>query len=108
MSVEEINIEDANAYFCSKCAQKVSSSHQYFLYDLPECLIITLKRFVKTKDGYSKECKKIENELTINLSKFVLGGGVHTYKLSGFTSHGGSIYGGHYVSYCYNSEEYVL
>ena len=75
MSVEETSMEDSNAYYCAKCAQKVGSTHQYLLYDFPDCLIITLKRFAKVNDGYTKDSKKIANESELDLSCFALGGG---------------------------------
>jgi ubiquitin carboxyl-terminal hydrolase 4/11/15 len=76
------------------------------MLDPPNCLLVTLKRFKREGHMARKNTKTIKNNMTLNLSDFVL----HEenkptscqYNLVGFTSHGGSLGGGHYTAYVQN------
>lgn len=101
VSTEELG-ED-NKVDCDNCKEKTSRSTKVILSQLPEILIIQLKRF-KTEVDYIKnkltEVKnhllvKFEEELTINDTN---------YSLRGVVNHFGELKSGHYTSFCYNKE----
>ena len=88
-----------NKFFDSKNKNYIDVYKYILFWNLPNILIINLKRF----DNNNKKIKKIINcPLTnIDLTKYVIGYDKETYiyELFGITNHFGGSSGGHYTSY---------
>ena len=83
--------------YCNKCKYLTKSTKQLNIAELPEFLVIHLKRF----SYYPKRTKlstHVEFDDTWKLKDFA--NNTHTYYLYGIVCHSGSIYGGHYIAYC--------
>ena len=96
---------------CPKCKKLVKSLHQFFILDPPNCLFVTLKRFKREGHIARKNTKSIKNNISLDLNDFVLHESNKPtsclYRLVGFTSHGGSLGGGHYTAYVQNNGKYL-
>lgn len=102
-------MENENAWFNEKTGRKENIQKRIVVWNFPNILVITLKRF--SHDGETKINKWVQYPLTdLNLSKYVQGynPASFVYELYGICNHYGSILGGHYTSFVQNaSEEWV-
>ena len=92
-------MEKENAWFNDKTNKYESVKRQTLFWNLPDILIIDLKRFT---NDFKKLGKKIDVPLTgLDLSKYMVGYNKHTfvYNLFGVCNHMGGCFGGHYTSY---------
>lgn len=105
--VEQELLEGENAYFCDKCQAKVDTIKRCVIQDLPQTLILHLKRFeidfdrfdkVKLNDYYQfpvelnmKTYMKRSNPEEANEDEI--------YVLQGILVHSGTAHSGHYYSY---------
>jgi ubiquitin C-terminal hydrolase len=105
--------DKSNMFHCPKCKKDVKSMHEFYLLDPPDCLFVTLKRF--KRDGFyvTKYSKQVENNLVIDLTDYIIQTDPNhveecKYQLVGYTSHGGSLCGGHYTANVCNNGKYLL
>ena len=73
-------------YICDKCKNKTKISKRLSISNLSNNLLIWLKRFSLTENGYQKNNKDIYIPLEWN-----------NYKLKGAIIHSGGLFGGHYI-----------
>ena len=93
-----------NAWYNEKTKQKEDVYKQTLFWNLPEILIIILKRF--SIDGTRKIQTHIDFPINnLDLSSYVSGykSNNYVYDLYGVCNHSGSIMGGHYTAYVKNS-----
>jgi len=96
-----LNSNDDNKWKCDKCNIYIKSEKVIKYWNLPEVLVICLKRF-----GYDKKTnlmKKINTLIDIptdnlELSDFVISKNKYKYKLNAVTCHIGNIHSGHYYA----------
>jgi ubiquitin carboxyl-terminal hydrolase 2 len=102
---EEV-LTDDNRYHCKKCKTKVDCKKQLRIWELPDLLIVHLKRFQKTPGGGRKTESTVtfpvrDLDMRPVLSELHPVG--HTkYDLWGVCKHSGTAQGGHYMAYCKN------
>ena len=87
-------LEGSNAYFCERCNAKVCAIKQTVVAEIPEILVITIKRFYYDMSGTisGKICHPLHIEPTIQLRDNLL-------DLYGVvTHHGSSLNSGHYTA----------
>merc|ERR1712137_90943 len=86
-----------------------TATKQLMLKELPPVLTIALKRFGRTTFGLRKIDTKVEFPYKLDLSPFVINDDsanqCFTYYLSGISSHGGGMGGGHYVACVHHAPE---
>ena len=99
-------LEGENAWYNEETKQKENVKKQIRFWNLPNILIISLKRF--SMDGSSKINNLIEFPLeNLNLSKYIIGYNPdsYVYDLYGVCNHSGSVMGGHYTSFVKNADD---
>jgi ubiquitin carboxyl-terminal hydrolase 8 len=99
-------LEGDNAWYNEETKQKENVKKQIRFWNLPNILIITLKRF--SIDGSSKINNLIQFPLeNLNLSKYIIGYNPdsYVYDLYGICNHMGSVMGGHYTSFVKNADD---
>jgi ubiquitin C-terminal hydrolase len=91
----------SDAYFCEHCKIKTDCLKRMSIRQLPEVLVIHLKRF-RHDWGSSKLNKLVSFPVASDLdfSPFTEEPAASSYRLSGIVQHLGSIGSGHYVAYC--------
>jgi len=102
-------LDDDNKWYCSTCNKKLNAVKQNNIWKCPKILIISLKRFQKTKTGIRS---KIENfvsfPFTLDMKKYItkINDNNNTiYELNAVVNHVGGLTGGHY--YCYAKNSYT-
>jgi len=96
-------LEGENEWFNSTTQKKETVYKQLTFWNLPEILVVALKRF--SPDGKKKLQNLIEFPLEdLDLSKYVSGYKAETYvyDLFGVCNHMGNVMGGHYTSFVKN------
>jgi ubiquitin carboxyl-terminal hydrolase 8 len=104
-SMEE-RIDGENKIQCEECNKKTAAIRTMLIWELPEILIIHLKRFVVTQHGTRKVHTLVNFPLDdLSLSNCQIGwhDANTKYKLYAISEHRGGYGSGHYVSYCHNS-----
>lgn len=102
---------DKNQYQCSQCKDYRDATQMTYLWEVPEILIIHLKRF--TNDIHGSFCRIEKNSTKINfplkdldmndyISPYNKNQNTH-YDLYGIVQQHGSLNYGHYISYCKNA-----
>jgi len=96
-----------NKYKCDKCNKLVDAKKKIYIWDLPEILIIHLKRFKNNGMMITKTNSKIDFPLeNLQLNNYVKGINKqiknNSYELYALCEHRGGYGFGHYVSYCKN------
>ena len=97
-------LDDDNQWKCDKCGKYSNAKRKMFLWKLPKILMIVLKRF---DYNYQKNNKDVIYPMKeLNLEKYCNGYDKYEgkYDLYGVCNHIGNTYGGHYYSYCKNSD----
>jgi len=98
-------LDGDNMYFNEKMNKKHIAIKKIQFWNLPDILVILLKRF---SNDIKKNKKKVDFPLDeLDLSKYVVGYNNNTYKynLYGICNHGGSVFGGHYTSFIKNAND---
>ena len=96
-------MEGDNMYYNEDEDRKHEAIKRFEFWNLPQILIIVLKRF---SNNIKKNQKKVTFPLAdLDLSKFVIGYNNLSYKydLFGVCNHGGSVFGGHYTAFVKNA-----
>lgn len=96
-SVERL--ENDNKLYNDKTKKYEDGEKRILFFDLPEVLVITLKRF---KNDNRKNQQYIDFPLeNLNLSKYMVGydKDTYVYDLYGIANHSGGVLGGHYTSF---------
>ena len=91
-------LEGDNAYTCSTCNMKTTSTKTISLASVPETLIIQLKRFIYNKKNLRHE--KMDHTVDFPMNNLCIDRENQTinYDLIGVIHHSGSIQGGHYTA----------
>jgi ubiquitin carboxyl-terminal hydrolase 8 len=98
-------LNDDNKYKCDNCKTETSANKTIYIWDLPELLIIQLKRFSYSKNRLNKN----NNIITFPLENLEFNDNYHKYRIKnykydlyGVISHYGNLSGGHYIAYTKN------
>ena len=97
-------LENENAWFNEKTGLKENIQKRIIIWNFPNILVITLKRF--SHDGETKINTMVDFPLdNLDLSRYVNGynASSYIYELYGICNHYGSILGGHYTSFVNNA-----
>jgi len=100
-----IHSRKKNNYKCDKCKEASTYGYnKYYIFSLPEILVICLKKFEKTYSGMKKYSKNVSFSAELDLSRYILEKSGREnedarYELYGAVQHSGSLNGGHYVCY---------
>ena len=95
------SLDDDNKSTCTSCIHKVKSGSMYTIINLPQILIINLKRFEMNSYGLmgQKKQNRIIYPLELNLTDIVNDDKEYNYQLIAVNMHMGfSINHGHYIS----------
>lgn len=107
-------LDGLSKYSCTTCGEKKSATEKVYLWELPEILIIHLKRFIDRKiqigpGKYMSRPEKVDKKVNyplrdLDLSAFYSPYKANTikYELYAVSNHFGNISGGHYTAYCKN------
>jgi ubiquitin C-terminal hydrolase len=95
----------SNMYYCNICKKNTNANIQYNLWNSPNILIITLKRFSNTLQKNTKHVDFPINDL--NLSKYIFYNDfAKYYNLKCIINHyGSSPSAGHYTCFCKNNND---
>lgn len=105
--IEAEQLEEKEAWYCSKCKVRVRATKKFDLWALPNVLIIHLKRFRYSRNPYSVLKEKIETRVTfpitsLDLGRYAMGpatmGQSAVYDLFAVSEHSGGLGGGHYTA----------
>jgi ubiquitin carboxyl-terminal hydrolase 8 len=102
---------DKNKYQCLHCKDYRDATQSTYIWEVPEILIIQLKRF--SNEMYGNYCRMEKNSTIINfplydldLSNYISpynNKKKYIYELYGVVQQHGTLYGGHYTACCKNS-----
>ena len=98
-------LDNDNKILNDETGKKEKASKRIMFWNLPDILIISLKRF---SNNNKKNDKKIEFPLkNLDMSKYILGYDKNSYKydLFGICNHNGGVDGGHYTAFVKNANE---
>ena len=98
-------LKDDNKYKCDSCKQYQNALKKTYIWDLPESLIIQLKRFKNTGSHMYKNTSVIDfpiDGLTFDGNYHEFHKKNYKYNLYGVVCHMGSLNGGHYIAYTKN------
>lgn len=96
-------LDDNNKIFNDKTEKKEKATKQIVFWNLPELLVITLKRFNNINEKNNEMVDfPLEN---LDFSKYVVGYNKESYKydLYGICNHSGGVSGGHYTAFVKNA-----
>ena len=97
-------LDQENQWFCEKCKQRTRAHFEMTIKELPNILIVHLKRFKRNTSGtYSKITESVYYpSKDLSLASFTteptLAENQATYSLFGVVNHSGSVSFGHYTS----------
>jgi ubiquitin carboxyl-terminal hydrolase 8 len=98
-------LRDNNKYNCEHCKKQVDAEKKLYIWDLPELLIIQLKRF----NNMGRHTRKNGETIKFPLENLTFNDNYHQYRtrdykydLYGVVYHMGNLHGGHYISYTKN------
>jgi ubiquitin carboxyl-terminal hydrolase 8 len=98
-------LQDDNKYKCEHCKQESNAEKKMYIWDLPELLIIQLKRFNNMGRATRKNGETIKfpfENLTFEDNYHQYRSRDYKYSLYGVVYHMGNLHGGHYISYTKN------
>jgi len=105
---EEMKVEMGNGVKCETCNEVVDAVKKLEVWREPDVLIVHIKRFHFSGVHYEKLNTPIEIPWReLNLRPWIVGPSAANsapYELYGVACHLGGMSGGHYTSYCANSE----
>jgi len=105
---EELKTENGNGVTCEKCNEVVDAVKKLEIWREPDVLILHIKRFHFSGAHYEKLNTPVEVPLKeLNLRPWIVGPSATSsvpYELYGVACHWGGMSGGHYTSYCVNSQ----
>lgn len=105
---EEMKVENGNGVMCEKCNEVVDAVKKLEVWREPDVLILHIKRFHFSGVHYEKLNTPVEVPWKeLNLRPWIVGptaSGMVSYELYGVACHWGGMSGGHYTSFCINSE----
>lgn len=95
-------LDGINMYNCVSCNCNTVSKKNISFWNVPNVMIITLKRFALNSVRIHKINSYVSYPLILNMSTFVSNQNNQQilYKLTAVIHHYGGINGGHYISYC--------
>lgn len=95
-------LEGDNQYYCGKCKANCDATQKIHVWDVPEILIIHLKRFKhvggRSSTKNSTFVKAPLNELKLDALYSEYRHHDYSYELVGIVRHFGSLSGGHYIA----------
>jgi len=105
---EEMKVENGNGVTCEKCNEVVDAVKKLEVWREPDVLILHIKRFHFSGVHYEKLNTPVEvPRKELNLRPWIVGPSAASsvpYELYGVACHWGGMSGGHYTSFCINSE----
>jgi ubiquitin carboxyl-terminal hydrolase 4/11/15 len=106
--LEEMKVENGNGVTCEKCNEVVDAVKKMEVWREPDVLILHIKRFHFSGVHYEKLNTPVEVPCKeLNLRPWIAGPTAETsvpYDLYGVACHWGGMSGGHYTSFCMNTE----
>lgn len=100
--LQSSSLDEENKWRCPKCKEHKRAEMHLSIRDSPAVLVIHLKRFKKTEQGYSKYTGRVEFPVTgLDLGRYVHSAEGYRpvlYDLYATINHMGTITKGHYVS----------
>ena len=105
-------LDEDNQWYCPKCKDHRKARVQLTIKQLPEILIIHLKRFKKTQAGVSKFTETIDFPIEgLDVSKYITDSGQPLqpvkYNLFATINHYGNLYKGHYKAFAQSANHKV-
>jgi ubiquitin carboxyl-terminal hydrolase 2 len=98
---DHMKTEHLPEWTCERCKHNGKCAKTYRFWNMPEVMIITIKRFTPA-------LKKLNTEVTIDedldLSDLSIYDNDGSYKLRSIACHMGSIHGGHYYALCHHPD----
>jgi hypothetical protein len=105
---EELKVDVGNGVHCEKCGKMVDAVKTLQVWREPDVLILHVKRFHFSGEHYEKLSTPIDLPLKeLNLRPWIVGpssSSAAPYELYGVACHWGGMSGGHYTSFCMNSQ----
>jgi ubiquitin carboxyl-terminal hydrolase 8 len=107
----EEQLGEDNEWFCPKCKQNRQAYKKLGLWKLPKVLVLHLKRFQHTRYRRKKIGSIVDFPVEgLDMGAFLLDNspwkqGSNMYDLFAVSNHLGSLGGGHYTAFAYNSEK---
>jgi len=101
-------LSENDSRYCPQCQTHRQAFKKIDLWKLPQVLLIHLKRFTQSREKMTHLVKyPLSN---FSLAEFVINAVEKntTYRLAGVIAHTGSLGGGHYTAYGYNSQQWFL
>lgn len=93
-----------NLFLCSNCNNKTKVNSRFTIKELPNFLILGLKRFKFNNANCIKISNHVQLTINLNLARFCNDAGVDAeYRLIAVIEHLGNIGGGHYIAYAKSS-----
>ncbi|KAJ6247004.1 ubiquitin carboxyl-terminal hydrolase [Anaeramoeba flamelloides] len=103
--VEEERLSRQNKWYCPTCEKHVQAFKKFDIWELPEILIIHLKRFSPIQFFRNKVTTLIDFPKILDMKPYVVdksNSKDYHYKLYAVSNHFGGIGGGHYTAYAIN------
>ncbi|KAL4491373.1 hypothetical protein ABPG72_008029 [Tetrahymena utriculariae] len=103
--LKEENLDDT--YYCKNCKKHTKSKRQFYIWQLPDILVIHLKRFHfgsmrREKINFNVTFPIQDLDMCQYLERQTTGNQDCLYDLIGIVNHSGNLYGGHYTAQCKN------
>lgn len=94
-------LRDDNKYYCENCKEYTNATKKISFIDMPNNLIINLKRFMYVKKNNNIIIKKNKKIINFDLDKLSIdiGHKICEYNLTSVCSHYGTCNYGHYISF---------
>jgi ubiquitin C-terminal hydrolase len=106
-------MKDGSQYFCMHCNEKQDAIKRSIIYQLPNVLVIVIKKYQKHNGKIFKSNIKIKYSHLLNMSKYTYDNNIdrqsnesvemNNYELYSVIKHAGSVSGGHYYAYTKNA-----
>ncbi|KAJ6235139.1 ubiquitin carboxyl-terminal hydrolase 11 [Anaeramoeba flamelloides] len=101
LTTEKLSKE--NTWYCSDCKEHVQAWKKFDIWELPNVLIIQLKRFTQSRYSRRKIDKYVEFPEILDMCDYLIGPNKNSkkykYKLYAVSNHYGGVGGGHYTAF---------
>ncbi|KAJ6255067.1 ubiquitin carboxyl-terminal hydrolase 11 [Anaeramoeba flamelloides] len=101
LTTEKLSKE--NTWYCSDCKEHVQAWKKFDIWELPNVLIIQLKRFTQSRYSRRKIDKYVDFPEILDMGDYLIGPNKNSkkyqYKLYAVSNHYGGVGGGHYTAY---------